>query len=282
MFPFLANAQPMPVPIYPFKNNFLSPINTLAHLANASELTDDSDSEYEEENKIVTYQKESPYSLLKKKYDELEQKYTDLKTKYNDMKNKRKHVMLAADENYASAKKTKANLIEISEEHVPTDQTLFTAVPLQNNDDVRIYNYEYTHKDGHNGKAVNGKAIYMDIDWSKINSEKLKLCIYVTTSMKQKGCRIASLSLVKKDGNKIKISKIRDRIKKWDTKKIAEVSHYKYYINIEDDNGNINSGNILLYSKTRKNVGKFEPDIPKSYYDISYAFFEEDRFTIHK
>ena len=108
----------------------------------------------EEEHKIVTYQKDSPYSLLKRKYDDLEEKYADLKRKYDELNDKK---------NIRLVKKLKVPAIP----PVPTydNEIIFSdagnSANVTNNDqltgdckNVHIYNYIITHDTGYEETAV--------------------------------------------------------------------------------------------------------------------------------
>ena len=123
----------------------------------------------------------------------------------------------------------------------------------------------------------------MDINWNNISdTEKLKLQVYAATSMaKRTSTLVSDILLSKEDGNKIKISKIRDTLRKVDLGEIKGVSHLRYYIQINSDTKSY-TDRILLYSKTKRDIKNFEPIDPKSYEEISKVFSDKDRFFVYK
>ncbi len=228
--------------------------------------------------------KSTSYSLLKEEYDNLNNKYLELKSKYDEL----------IDQNSKKRKETtffvttpkKQIKLETNSENTKIQKNKKTPkiqIDLELNDtnDVYVYNYKRDIYD-HQELTANGKKIYLDINWDNIDvTEELKLHVYTTTHRTNNISETNLLSeivLLREEGNKIKISKIRENLKKITCEK--NILHSKYFVQIKGKN-KVYTDKILLYSKTITSVGNFEPTDKNEYNDISKLFSDNKRFFVY-
>ncbi|KAL9656393.1 hypothetical protein ABK040_005159 [Willaertia magna] len=171
---------------------------------------------------------------------------------------------------------------------LPSDLDLSRPIPL--NKAVLIYYYD-SGVDGHGNFCykANGKRIFIDINWNEVRTVDtyLFLCIFVNTSTVDKvrdSDLIATFKILKTDGSKVKISKIRDNLRKLNLQnQFSNIGHIKFFIQVRGQDSHFEyTDKILLYSKTQHNVINFEPTNQKEYAELTKLFYEPERFVVFK
>ncbi|KAG2389201.1 hypothetical protein C9374_014601 [Naegleria lovaniensis] len=165
--------------------------------------------------------------------------------------------------------------------------------PITLNKLAHIYYYD-GGCDGHGTRQLkaNGKRIFMDIAWDEIikfrkADDCLHMCIFVNTSTVDKvkdSDLIATFKILRSDGDKVKISKIRENLRKLNLQnQFSHIGHIKFFIQLRGKDKLFDyTDKILLYSKTQHNVSNFEPPNQREYTELSKLFYQQDRFMIYK